>query len=179
MVKAGCLASLLLALPLLACATDLGTGTDVVRNLEQAYPITVGRLVAATMDTGHRLRVYLQICEDEGPAGPICREDGVRVLAMVEANKKSLLQRIADRYLEAGKSKPVYVYGPRCEGLEEMILVPRCQSALALGIWDPHLEDYVFYSTLHGSGGMIESEGFNTFLEVAGRAAGIVKKAAR
>jgi hypothetical protein len=176
------IAALLLVLgtPVLAgCATNLGTGSHVIASLEATYPITVGRLVAAQLDTSHRLRVYLQICEDADAQGPVCSEESLRVLAMVEADKKSLLQRIASRYLEEGRDHPVYVYGPLCEGLQEMILVPRCQLAVALSIWDPHLEDYVVYSTTHGSGSFIESEGFNTFLEVTGRAAGIVKKAAK
>ena len=159
------------------CAKDLGTGPEVVLALQDDYPITVGRLVEAHMDTTNRLRVYLEICEDAGPDGPICEENSLRVLALVQANKKSLLQRISERYLTAGRHMPVYVYGPRCEGIGEMILVPRCQQALAMGIWDPHLRDYVFYSTRHGSDSLLESEGFNTFLEVTGRAAGILRKA--
>jgi hypothetical protein len=162
-----------------ACAKDLGTGRQVIQGLQTSYPITVGKLVSANMDTSKRLRVYLQICQDAGPDGPVCPDDGLRVLAMVEGNKKSLLRRIAERYLVDGQEKPVYVYGPMCEGLQEMILVPRCQTAVALGIWDPNLKDYVFYSTIHGSGSLVESEGFNTFLEVTGRAAGIARKAAR
>jgi hypothetical protein len=143
------------------------------------HPITVGRLVEARMDTSHRLRVYLQICEDATPEGIVCSDDARRVLAMVEAKRKSLLQRLADRYLKDGRERPVYVYGPICDGLEEMILVPRCQIAVAMGIWDPYLQDYVIYSTLHGSGSFVESEGFNTLMEVTGRAAGIARKASK
>ncbi len=161
------------------CATDLGTGRRVVDTLQNSYPITVGRLVTAQLDTRHRLRVYLQICEDADADGPVCSEESLRVLAMVEADKKSLLERIANRYLEAGREKPVYVYGPMCDGMQEMILVPRCQLAVALSIWDPYLRDYVVYSTLHGSGSFLESDGFGTFLEVTGRAAGIARKAAK
>lgn len=180
MLRAAALLALILGTPIVGgCATNLGTGTDVVATLEASFPITVGRLVTAQLDTGHRLRVYLQICEDADAHGPVCSEDSLRVLAMVEANKKSLLRRLAERYLEEGRDHPVYVYGPLCEGLQEMILVPRCQVAVALSIWDPHLEDYVVYSTAHGSGSFLESEGFNTFLELTGRAAGIMKKAAK
>ena len=74
------------------------------------------------MDTTSRLRVYLEICEDAGPDGPICEKDSLRVLALVEANRKSLLQRIAERYLTAGRDMPVYVYGPRCEGVGDVCL---------------------------------------------------------
>ena len=140
----------------------------------------MGRLVDAHMDTKHRLRIYLQICQDAAPDGSmVCGDDDLRVMALVEANKRSLLERIAERYLNDGRDKPVYVYGPRCDGFEEMIVVPRCQTAVALGIWDPRLRDYVLYSTHHGSGALVDSEGFNSFLEVTGRAAGIVRKAAR
>ncbi|UCE85879.1 MAG: hypothetical protein JSU66_16390 [Deltaproteobacteria bacterium] len=161
------------------CATNLGIGVQTVKQLEASYPITVGRLVEAHMDTGSRLRVYLQLCQDLGIAGMACSDDDLRILAVVEAEKKSLLRRLAERYLDEGREKPVYVYGPMCEGLEEMILVPRCQHAVALGVWDPYLQDYVLYSTEHGSGSLIESEGFNTFLELTGKAVGIAKKAAK
>lgn len=161
------------------CATDLGTGSNVVESLLKTHPITVGRLVEARMDTNQRLRVYLQICEDATPEGVVCSDDGLRVLAMVEANRRSLLKRLAERYLQDGRDHPVYVYGPICDGLEEMILVPRCQIAVAMGIWDPYLQDYVIYSTLHGSGSFVESEGFSTLIEVTGRAAGLARKAAR
>lgn len=161
------------------CATDLGTGDQVIEELQTDFPITVGRLIQARMDPSRRLRIYLEICEDLGPDGtPVCRENSLRVLAMVEAEKKSLLERIANEYLAAGKEKPVYVYGPLCEGLEEMILVPRCQLALALGVWDPILEDYIVYSTLHGTGSFVESEGFGTFITVTGQATGLMRKAA-
>ncbi len=180
MLRATALLALFFGIPMLGgCATNLGTGSHVVADLEAAYPITVGRLVTAQLDTSHRLRVYLQICEDADLSGPVCADDSLRVLAMVEADKKSLLQRIAERYLEDGRNHPVYVYGPLCDGLQEMILVPRCQLAVALSIWDPNLQDYVVYSTTHGSGSFLESEGFDTFLDVTGRAAGIVKKAAK
>lgn len=164
---------------LTACATNLGTGSRTLRALENEYPITVGRLVETHMDTSRRLRVYLQLCQDLGTAGMVCSEDDLRILAVVEGQKKSLLKRLAERYLDEGRDKPVYVYGPMCEGIEEMILVPRCQMAVALGVWDPYLQDYVLYSTLHGSGSLIESDGFNLFLEMTGTAVGIVKKAAR
>ncbi len=171
------LCALALATLLPACATDLGTGSRVISELQESYPITVGRLVDAHMDTRHRLRVYLQICQDAGPEGMVCADDDLRVLALVEADKKSLLERLAQRYLADGRDKPVYVYGPLCDGFGEMIVVPRCQTAVALGIWDPRLRDYVLYSTLHGSGSLIESDGFNTFLEVTGKAAGLARKA--
>ena len=171
------LASLLLLFP--GCATNLGTGTEVVQDLSTHYPITVGRLVTAHLDPSKRLRVYLQICQDAGPDGPVCSEDDLRVLAMVESNRESLLKRLVERYLEAGKEQPIYVYGPMCEGMSEMILVPRCQTALALGIWDPLLRDYIVYSTLHGTGSFLESEGFDTFLEVTGRASGLARTAAK
>lgn len=167
------------SLSLSSCATDLGTGSNVVEMLMASHPITVGRLVEAHMDTSDRLRVYLQICEDATPEGIVCSEEGRRVLAMVEADRRSLLKRLAERYLKDGRDHPVYVYGPICHGLEEMILVPRCQIAVAMGIWDPYLEDYVIYSTLHGSGSFLESEGFGTLMEVTSRAAGIARKAAR
>ncbi|MEN8183839.1 MAG: hypothetical protein ABFS46_15025 [Myxococcota bacterium] len=172
------LVALLLGLPLLGCATDLGTGNAVVTDLRTSYPTTVGRLVTAYLDPSRRLRVYLQICADAGPDGPICSEEDLRVLAMVESNRKKLLQRLAGRYLQDGRDKPVYVYGPMCEGFEEMIVVPRCQNAVAIGIWDPHLQDYVVYSTLHGDS-ILESEGFSSFLEATGTAAGVVKKASK
>lgn len=174
-----CAIAALTALLCVACATNLGTGSSIAEEITATYPITVGRLVDAHMDTRHRLRVYLQICQDAGPDGMVCSEDDMRVLALVEADRKSLLERIAQRYLADGRDKPVYVYGPLCDGFGEMIVVPRCQTAVALGIWDPRLRDYVLYSTLHGSGSLIESEGFNAFLEVTGKAAGLVRKAAK
>jgi predicted small secreted protein len=167
------------SLLLSACATNLGIGSQTVKHLETSYPITVGRLIEAHMDTGSRLRIYLQLCQDLGLGGMACSEDDLRILAVVAAEKKSLLRRLAELYLDEGREKPVYVYGPMCEGLEEMILVPRCQQAVALGVWDPYLHDYVLYSTEHGSGSLIESEGFHTFLELTGKAVGIVKKAAK
>ncbi len=168
----------LVALP--GCATNLGTGDTVVAELHTSFPTTVGKLVDAHMDTRHRLRVYLQICEDAGPDdGPVCSDDGLRVLALVEARKKRVLERLAHRHLVNGAERPVYVYGPMCEGFEEMILVPRCQHAVAIGVWDPYLRDYVVYSTQHGNGSFVESEGFETFLDLTGRAAGLARKAVR
>ncbi len=163
---------------LAGCAHDLGTGNAVVADLKTSYPTTVGKLVTAYLDPSRRLRVYLQICRDADADGPVCLEDDLRVLALVESGRKSLLERLAGRYLQDGSEKPVYVYGPMCEGFEEMILVPRCQNAMAIGIWDPHLRDYVVYSTLHGDS-LIQSEGFENFLEATGMAAGVIKKAAK
>ncbi len=179
MSRFACLPALLSTIALFGCATNLGTGEAVISELHHTYPITVGRLVEAHLDKSDRLRVYLQACEERGPGQMLCHDDTFRMLAVVSAERKSLLERIDTRYLEAGKDMPIYVYGPRCEGKEEMIVIPRCQEALALGIWDPYLSDYVFYSTRHGSGSFVESEGFESFLNVTGRAAGIVKKAAR
>jgi hypothetical protein len=161
-----------------ACTNDLGTGSRVLQDLQSHYPITVGRLVTAQLDPVRRLRVYLQICQDGDEGGPVCSESDLRLLAMVESGHKSLLERLAERYLLEGREMPVYVYGPMCDGLEEMILVPRCQTAVALGIWDPNLKDYVIYSTTHGDG-VLESEGFERFIEVTGRASGIARKAAK
>lgn len=166
-------------LALFGCATDLGTGKSVISELNNNFPITVGRLVEAHLDKDDRLRIYLEACDQRGPGQVVCHDKSFRMLAVVNAEKKSLLQRIDERYLEAGKDAPIYVYGPHCEGAEEMIVIPRCQQALALGIWDPYLDDYVFYSTQHGSGSFVESDGFESFLNVTGRAAGIVRKAAR
>lgn len=160
------------------CGHNLGTGNQVVADLRTSYPTTVGKLVTAYLDPSRRLRVYLQICRDADAQGPVCLDNDLRVLAMVESSRKSLLERLATRYLQDGGDKPVYVYGPMCEGFEEMILVPRCQNALAIGIWDPHLRDYVVYSTLHGDS-VLESEGFENFLEATGKAAGVVRKAAK
>ncbi len=161
---------------LAGCATDLGTGDHVVKELKQSYPITVGKLVSAQMDTSKRLRIYLQICQDATQNHVVCDESSFRVLAMVEADKKKILHRLADRYLQEGKEYPVYVYGPMCEGWEEMVIVPHCQKAVAIGIFDPHLQEYIVYSTLHGSGSFVESDGFNSFLEVTGKAVGTAKK---
>jgi hypothetical protein len=172
------LAALGVTLLLTGCAHDLGTGSKVVADLKTSYPTTVGKLVTAYLDPSRRLRVYLQICRDADAEGPVCLDEDLRVLAMVESGEKSLLERLAGRYLQDGSGRPVYVYGPMCEGFEEMILVPRCQNAMAIGIWDPNLKDYVVYSTLHGDS-LIQSEGFENFLEVTGRAAGVVKKAAK
>jgi hypothetical protein len=167
-------------LPLtLACATNLGTGSEVMQDLTKDYPITVGQLVKAHLDPSKRLRLYLQICQDAGPDGPVCSEEDLRILAMVESHKEGLLQRLVERYLEEGKERPIYVYGPMCEGLSEMILVPRCQTALAIGIWDPVLRDYIVYSTLHGTGSFLESDGFDTFIEVTRRASGLARTAAK
>lgn len=179
MSRIACLPALSLTVALFGCATDLGTGENVISELHHTYPITVGRLIEAHLDKSDRLRLYLQACEEDGPGQMDCHENTFRILALVTAERKSLLQRIDTRYLEMGKDKPVYVYGPRCDGQDEMIVVPNCQRALALGIWDPYLDDYVFYSTRHGSGSFVKSEGFESFLDVTGRAAGIVRKAAR
>lgn len=159
------------------CATNLGTGNTVVDELHTSFPTTVGKLIDAHMDTSHRLRVYLQICEDAGPEGAVCSDDGLRVLALVEARKKKVLERLAHRHLVNGSERPVYVYGPMCEGFAEMILVPRCQRAVAIGVWDPYLRDYVVYSTEYGNGSFVESEGFETFIDLTGRAAGLARKA--
>jgi hypothetical protein len=159
------------------CATDIGTGLQVIQKLEETYPITVGKLVAAHMDPNRRLRVYVSLCH-ENPNGPVCGRDEPRVLAMVESGERRLLERLAERYLIEGRDRPIYVYGPMCDGLEEMVVVPRCQNALALGVWDPYLNDYIVYSTLHGDS-VMESEGFENFLEVTGKAAGIARKAAK
>ncbi len=161
------------------CATDLGTGRDVVVELEGYYPTTVGMLVKSHMDTSSRLRIYLQICEDVSPDGVSCVGRDQRMLAMVEAERKSVLRRLAERYLDEGREYPVYVYGPPCEGWQEMIIVPRCQSAVAIGVWDPNLRDYIIYSPRHGSGSFIESDGFQNFLEMTGKAVGLARKAAR
>lgn len=166
------------ALALGGCAHDLGTGSEVVADLQTSHPTTVGRLVTAYLDPSRRLRVYLQICRDADGDGPVCLDEDLRVLAMVESGQKKLLERLAARYLQDGSEKPVYVYGPMCDGFEEMILVPRCQNAMAIGIWDPHLRDYIVYSTLHGDS-LIRSEGFENFLAATGRAAGVVGKAAK
>jgi len=170
-------AALALALLLTGCATNLGTGLGVMEQLEEIYPITVGKLVAAHMDPSRRLRVYVSLCH-ENPNGPVCGREEPRVLAMVESGERRLLERLAERYLIEGRDKPLYIYGPMCDGLEEMVVVPRCQAAIALGVWDPYLNDYIVYSTLHGDG-VMQSEGFETFIEVTGRAAGLVRKAAK
>ena len=167
----------LFAVALLGCATDLGTGLQVMEKLEETYPITVGKLVAAHMDPSRRLRVYVSLCH-ENAKGPVCGRDEPRVLAMVESGEHALLERLAERYLVEGRDKPVYIYGPMCDGMEEMVVVPRCQNAIALGVWDPYLNDYIVYSTLHGDS-VTESEGFDKFLEVTGKAAGLVRSAAK
>jgi len=169
----------LLAVALLSagCATDLGTGLQVMEKLEETYPITVGKLVAAHMDPSRRLRVYVSLCH-ENPGGPVCGREEPRVLAMVESNERKLLERLAERYLIEGRDKPVYIYGPMCDGMGEMVVVPRCQNAIALGVWDPYLNDYIVYSTLHGDS-VMESEGFENFLAVTGKAAGLVRGAAK
>jgi hypothetical protein len=171
------LLTLLLALGLTGCATDLGTGFQVMEELQETYPITVGKLVAAHMDPKRRLRVYVSLCH-ENAKGPVCGRAEPRVLAMVESGERKLLERLAERYLIEGRDKPVYIYGPMCDGMEEMVVVPRCQNAIALGVWDPYLNDYIVYSTLHGDS-VMESEGFENFLEVTGKAAGVVRKAAK
>ena len=114
-----------LALALLSsgCATDLGTGLSVMEQLEETYPITVGKLVAAHMDPSRRLRVYVSLCH-ESPNGPAqCGREEPRVLAMVESGERRLLERLAERYLIEGRDKPLYIYGPMCDGLKEMVVV--------------------------------------------------------
>ena len=160
-----------------ACATDIGTGTHVIEDLRQDYPISVGRLVHADVEPSRRLRIYLQLCQREG-SGYTCAEDDPRMLAMIESGEKKLLKRLAHQYLTEGSGMPVYVYGPPCEGLGEMVLVPRCQSAVALGVWDPHLKDYIVYSTLHGDS-MVSSPHFENFIEVTARATSVAKGAAK
>ncbi len=146
------------------CSTDVGTGLQVMEKLKESHPITVGKLVAAYMD-GSRLRIYLSACR-ESLQGPVCGRDEPRLLAMIESGERQLLERLAERYLIEGREKPLYIYGPMCDGLEEMVVVPRCQTAIALGVWDPYLNDYIVYSTLHGAN-LIESEGVQELLEVA------------
>ena len=91
-------------------------------------------------------------------------------------------QRLGLAYLDLWAScwglTPVYVYGPACDGLAEMILVPRCQRAMAISAWDPHLRDYVVYSTLYGDS-VLESSGFENFVSVTGRITGLVRKASK
>ena len=169
--------TLALAGLLAACATDLGHGLGVMEQLQETYPITVGKLVAAHMDPSRRLRVYVSLCH-ENPQGPVCGREEPRVLAMVDSGERRLLERLAERYLIEGRDKPVYIYGPMCDGMEEMVVVPRCQSAIALGVWDPYLNDYIVYSTMHGDS-VTQSEGFENFLDVTGKAAGLVRKASK
>jgi len=166
-----------LAIAVAGCATNIGTGSQVMEKLEETYPITVGKLVAAHMDPSRRLRVYVSLCH-ESPKGPVCGREEPRVLAMVESGERALLERLAERYLIEGRDKPVYIYGPMCDGMEEMVVVPRCQNAIALGVWDPYLDDYIVYSTMHGDS-ITQSEGFQTFLAVTGEAAGLARKAAK
>lgn len=164
---------------LVNCATDIGTGTTVMQQLEETYPITVGKLVAAHMESSRRLRIYVTLCDDSHKnKPPVCPPNEPRVLAIAESGEKKLLKRLSERYLIEGRDKPVYVYGPMCEGLDEMVIVPNCQMAVALSIWDPYLNDYIVYSTLHGDSA-VESDGFQKFLEVTGKAAGVVRKAAK
>ena len=160
-----------------ACATDIGTGTTVVEDLQQDYPISVGRLVHADVEPSRRLRIYLQLCTREENRF-VCAEEDPRMLALIESGEKKLLKRLAHQYLEEGSEMPVYVYGPHCEGLGEMVLVPRCQTAVALGVWDPHLKDYIVYSTLHGDS-MVSSPQFENFISVTARATGVAKNAAK
>ena len=101
-------ATLALALLLTGCAMDLGTGLGVMEQLEETYPITVGKLVAAHMDPSRRLRVYVSLCH-ENPNGPVCGREEPRVLAMVESGERSLLERLAERYLIEGRDKPLYI----------------------------------------------------------------------
>ncbi len=167
----------LVALLWTGCATNMGTGTTVVEQLASEYPITMGRLVRADVEPSRRLRVYLQLCPNIDGAWA-CDEHDPRMLAVVESGEKQLLRRLAQQYLVSGREMPVYVYGPRCDGLEEMILIPRCQTALALGVWDPALRDYIVYSTMHGDG-VMKSAGFESFIEVTARATSLAKNAAK
>ena len=161
-----------------SCATDIGTGETVVDHLKQDYPISVGRLVHADVEPSRRLRIYLQLClRNDGP-GYTCTEDDQRMLAVIESGEKKLLKRLAHQYLAQGSEMPVYVYGPHCDGLGEMVLIPRCQTAIALGVWDPHLRDYIVYSTLHGDS-MVSSPEFENLIEVTARATGVAKNAAK
>ena len=177
-----CLLTLALSLPLLAagCATDVGTGSDVLTNLKSSYPISVGRLVAAQLGPSRRLKVYVQLCamRDVSPVQLDCQPDDQRLVAVIESSETKLLRRFAETYLPQGGDMPLYVYGPSCEGLAEMILVPRCQRAMAISAWDPHLQDYVVYSTLYGDS-VLESSGFENFVSVTGRITGLVRKASK
>ena len=161
----------------MACTTDIGTGTTVVEDLRQDYPISVGRLIHADVEPSRRLRIYLQLCHREG-SGYTCADEDPRMLALIESGEKQLLKRLAHQYLIEGSEMPVYVYGPPCEGLGEMVLVPRCQTAVALGVWDPNLQDYIVYSTLYGDS-MVTSPQFENFIEVTARATGVAKGAAK
>ena len=78
-----------LALVVAGCSTDLGTGFQVMEKLEETYPITVGKLVAAHMDPSRRLRVYVSLCH-ENATGPVCGREEPRVLAMVESGERKL-----------------------------------------------------------------------------------------
>ncbi len=160
-----------------ACATNMGTGSSVVEQLSASHPITVGRLIRAEVEPSRRLRIYIQLCQNIDAAW-VCDDNDLRVLAVIESGEKQLLKRLAQQYLVQGRDMPVYVYGPPCDGLQEMILIPRCQTAIALGVWDPSLRDYIVYSTLHGDG-LMKSDGFNEFIEVTAKATSLARNAAR
>lgn len=159
------------------CATNMGTGSKVVEELVSSHPITVGKLIRADVEPSRRLRIYIQLCQNIDRTW-VCEEDDPRMLAVIESGEKQLLKRLAQQYLVEGQEMPVYVYGPPCEGLEEMILIPRCQTAVALGVWDPSLRDYIVYSTLHGDG-LMKSDGFNEFIEVTAKATSLARNAAK
>ncbi len=167
----------LLAALVTGCATNMGTGTRVVEDLASDHPITMGKLVRAHVEPSRRLRVYLQLCQNIDGVWT-CDEHDPRILAVIESGEKQLLKRLAQQYLVEGSEMPVYVYGPRCDGLEEMILIPRCQTALALGVWDPNLRDYIVYSTKHGDT-VIKSDGFENFIDVTARATSLARNAAK
>lgn len=172
--------ALLFAGQLLACATNLGTGESVYRELQSSYPIAIGRLVAAQVEPSRRLKVYLQLCEmrDVSPIALDCKEEDPRLLAIIESSETKLLKRFAQQYLPLGQEMPVYVYGPSCDGLGEMILIPRCQRAVAISVWDPHLRDYIVYSTMHGDT-VLESSGFENLVQATSRITGVARRAAK
>jgi hypothetical protein len=159
------------------CATDIGTGEGVVKDLLSDYPITVGKLIRADIEPSRRLRIYIQLCENvDGVL--LCEDHNQRMLAVIQSGEKKLLERLATQYLAKAGQMPIYVYGPHCEGLEEMILIPRCQTAVALGVYDPALKDYIVYSTLHGDG-LLNSAGFANFIEVTGKATSLARSVAK
>ena len=77
-----------------------------------------------------------------------------------------------------GKDMPVFVYGPRCSGNKEMIVIQNCQVAEALGIWNSYKKKYDVYSPGHGSGGITETESYKAFLNLTGTASKAALKAA-
>ncbi len=159
------------------CATDMGTGERVVEDLLSDYPITVGKLIRADIEPSRRLRIYIQLCQNvDGVL--TCEDHNQRMLAVIQSGEKKLLQRLANQYLANSGEMPIYVYGPPCDGLEEMILIPRCQTAVALGVYDPSLRDYIVYSTLHGDG-MLNSDGFANFIEITATATSLARNAAK